>query len=134
MPIKNRKTAPRKLRTDGQLNRERILEVEDGLSFPCCPSLARVSAKFPDLAKGRRWASCFRLQDDAIAARNFRNSALFMAMKRNGCKPIGVAEQGLSSSAMASTDPICVENSSSTTAPERNGLSTRSNPPVTEMV
>jgi len=35
---------------------------------------------------------------------------------------------------MASTVPMCVENSSSTTAPELSGFSTRSNPPVTEMV
>jgi hypothetical protein len=62
--------------------------------------------------------------DDAIAARNFRNSVLSIATKRNGCKPIGADEQGLSSSAMASTDPMCVEKSSSTTAPELNGLST----------
>ena len=62
--------------------------------------------------------------DDAIAARNFLNSVLSIATKRNGCKPIGADEQGLSSSAMASTDPMCVEKSSSTTAPELNGLST----------
>jgi len=73
-------------------------------------------------------------QDDAMAARNFRNSALSIAMKRKGCKPMGAAEQGRSSSAMASTDPMCVENSSSTTAPDRSGFRTRSNPPVTEMV
>lgn len=74
------------------------------------------------------------LQEEAIAARNFLNSAVSMAMKRNGCRPMGVARQGLSSSAMASTGPICVDNISSTTAPELRGLSTRSNPPVTEMI
>ncbi|MGA2457632.1 MAG: hypothetical protein ABSF85_08700 [Terriglobales bacterium] len=88
----------------------------------------------PATAKGTQMGFLLVFQDDAIAARNFRSSALSIAMKRNGCKPIGAAEQGLSSSAMASTGPRCVENSSSTTAPELSGLSTRSNPPVTEMV
>lgn len=71
---------------------------------------------------------------DAIAARNFCSSALFMTLKRKGCKPIGAAEQGLSSSAIASTGPRLVENITSTTALEWRGLSTRSKPPVTEMV
>jgi hypothetical protein len=81
---------------------------------------------------GECWKGGFLFHEEAIAARNFLNSALSMAMKRNGWRPIGVARHGLSSSAMASTGPICVDNISSTTAPELRGLSTRSNPPVTE--
>jgi hypothetical protein len=72
--------------------------------------------------------------NDAIAVLNFRNSAQSITVKRNGCKPIRAAKQGLSSSAMASTGPMCVPNISSTIAPGLSGLSTRSNPPVTEMV
>jgi hypothetical protein len=66
----------------------------------------------------------YRLLRRCNCARNCRNSVLSIATKRNGCKPIGADEQGLSSSAIASTDPMSVEKSSSTTAPELNGLST----------
>ncbi len=72
--------------------------------------------------------------DDAIAARRVRNSERSIVIKRNGCKPIGEVARGLSSSAIASMGPTCVENISSTTAPGLSGLSTRSSPPLAEIV
>jgi hypothetical protein len=72
--------------------------------------------------------------DDAIAMRNVDKSVSSMAMYRNGCNPIGTAEQGPSSSAMPSTGPAWVQNITSTTAPGLSGLRTRSKPPVIEMV